>query len=105
MSYADSALHELLVAGHLEQVVSQARRVLEREPESAPTHYYLSLALLRLGRVTEAWISVQTMLERLPNEGFAHHAASAYFAAVRKDRKAREHIRQAVSLEPHSATF
>ena len=105
MSYADSALHELLLAGHLEQVVSQARRVLEREPESATTHYYLTLALLRLGRVTDAWISVQTLLERLPNTGLTHHAASLYFAAVKKDRKAREHIRQAVALEPHVAAF
>jgi tetratricopeptide (TPR) repeat protein len=105
MSNANAALHELLVAGHLEQVVSQARRILDRQPESIPTHYYLALALLRLRRSGEAWVSVQILLERLPNAGFAHHAASEYFSLTRKYRKAREHIRQALALESHSAPF
>ena len=105
MNDRDSVLHSLLAANHLEQVVSQAKRYLESEPEAVWPHYYLALALLRLGRVSEAQISVQSLLEREPDSGFSHHAAYEYCTATRKLSKARDHIRQAVAIAPDSAVF
>ena len=105
MNGVENALHAWLMAGQLERVVTTSRSTLEREPESLAVQYYLALALIRPERVREAEAPVQFLLERAPELALSHHVACEFYSAQKKHRKAREHIRIAVSLDPDSSVY
>lgn len=100
-----AGLFDLFTAGHFEQVVGQGRRLLERHPLDASTHYYLVLALVALKRPREAKRHLDFLLDHAPDDAISHHAACRYFMHVKRWRDARKHIRSAIALEPDEALY
>ena len=99
------ALQGLYAAGHYEQVLTQGRLVLERDPQDEFAHYLLSLALIQLDRTQDAFLHIDALLTHQPNWSATHHAASLGFKKLRRYQDAWIHIQNAIRLEPTTATY
>jgi tetratricopeptide (TPR) repeat protein len=92
-----------LRAGQTDQAVVHFRNSLRLNPDSAPTHYNLGIALARQQRLDEALAEFREAIRLDPSHADAHNNAGAMLHTGGKFDEATVHYRRAVELRPDNA--
>jgi tetratricopeptide (TPR) repeat protein len=101
----DPDYHDLLAGTRLAQerwseALEAAEQGLERDPEHAGCTNRRAMALVKLGRRSEAGRALKGALERDPESGLTHANEGWRQLELGDARKALEHFREALRLEP-----
>jgi tetratricopeptide (TPR) repeat protein len=80
--------------------LTAAEQALALDPEHTTAANYRSVALVRLGRKTEAMQAVDFALERDPENAFSHANQGWNCLHQNNPRRAQEHFREALRLDP-----
>ena len=83
--------------------IRYAERVLTLDPRSLPARLVRGASLRRLGRVEEALLDYETVLERSPDRPQLHTQVAGMLAGLRRHPAAIAHLRRAVELDPDAA--
>jgi Tfp pilus assembly protein PilF len=89
--------------GKPQDAVPHFRGSLKLNPDSAPTHYNLGLALSMLRDYGEAMREFEAAVRLDPNHAEAHNNLGALLHVARRFDEAAEHYRRAISLRPENA--
>jgi Flp pilus assembly protein TadD len=92
-----------LQAGQTDQAVVHFRDSLRLNPDSAPTHYNLGIALSMQQRLDEALAEFREALRLDPTHADAHNNAGAMLHVGGRFDEATVHYRRAVELRPDNA--
>jgi hypothetical protein len=98
-------LLNLIQAGNLDRVESEAKRFLAQDPEDSTAHYYLTLALIDLKKPQEAKGHLDFLLSSEPDSVTTRIAAVCYHGALDQWSEARRHIAEGLRLDPDLAFF
>jgi Tfp pilus assembly protein PilF len=88
------------VEGNYDEAITQFRRALEFEPNSALIHTNLGMALSRQGRADEAREHFRRALEIDPRDARAHRELAHLLSLDQNTDEARAELEQAVELDP-----
>jgi len=100
--------YRALLAGiHLDQRrwregLAAAEAGLEQDPEHIGCANLRAMALVKLGRRTEAGQAIDTALARNPDSAFTHANQGWTFLEANDPQKALEHFREALRLDPEN---
>ena len=98
-----------LQSGQTEQAIGHFRDSLRLNPDSAPTHYNLGIALSLERKFDEAAAEFREALRVDPDYADAHNNLGAVLTLSGRLDEAAEHYRRAVALRPttptHTATW
>jgi tetratricopeptide (TPR) repeat protein len=89
-----------LRSGRAEEAAAQLRVSLQLNPESAPTHYNLGLALAAVRKLDEAAAEFEEAVRLAPEYAEAHNNLGAVFHFLGRLEDAGRHYRLAASLQP-----
>ena len=73
---------------------------LSHDPEHEACGHLRSMALTKLGRQAEAVTAIESLLARAPDDSMAHTNKGWALLHQRKPRKALEHFREALRIDP-----
>lgn len=104
-SRTDAILRNLLQAGNLERLESEAKRLLAFNPEEATAHYYLTLASIDLKKFREAKRHLDHLLAAEPDAVRSHIAAVCFYGATENQSMLRRHLAEGLSQNPDVAYF
>jgi tetratricopeptide (TPR) repeat protein len=101
----DADHHALLASVLLDQkkwteALAAAEKGLELDAEHVGCNNYRAMALTKLGRSDEAGATMEAALAREPEDAFSHANVGWNYLHQRQPRKALEHFREALRLDP-----
>jgi tetratricopeptide (TPR) repeat protein len=89
---------DLLRSRHYEKAAEALRRAISIQPDSAPAHAHLGMALLRQGRATEALSAAQQAIRLDPNYAFGYVALGSINQEMNRSSEAIEALKQALRI-------
>ena len=104
-SGTDVILRNLLQAGNLERLESEAKRILALDPEETTAHYYLALASIDLKKFQEAKRHLDHLLTAEPDSVRSHILAVCFFGSIENWPMVRHHVAEGLSQNPGVAYF
>ncbi|HEX8089046.1 MAG TPA: tetratricopeptide repeat protein [Blastocatellia bacterium] len=89
---------DLLRSRHYEKAAEALKRALSLQPDSAPAHAHLGMALLRQGRATEALSEAQQAVRLDPSYAFGYVALGSINQEMNRFSEAIEALKQAIHI-------
>ncbi|MCB1090793.1 MAG: hypothetical protein KDL87_04635 [Verrucomicrobiae bacterium] len=104
-SASELVLLNLIHAGNLERVETEAKRFLAQDPGDSSAHFYLTLALIDLKKFSEAKSHLDHLLSSEPESVRPHIAAVCLHGARANWSLVRRHVAEGLRIDPDVAFF